>query len=374
MKTASKKISSAAKFIDFFVHDMLDYTVLTKKAQNFAKQIGVFDAKEAIEELATIMEDKVLLKNIDLATEFQGFDANQPLVKSDRKRFQQVLLNLVSNAVKFTENGTIRIVVERLENFVRASVVDSGIGIKPEDQPKLFKMFGSIKDTAKKINTSGIGLGLVISKLIVEHFGGTIGFESEYQRGTTFYFTFEAAEIDAEADQLPRRMSSAFPQIETVVKQIQGGNPTNSSLRQLLQHCKNRILIVDDEEFCLTSMREMFKMAGVDVDNTCDFFYNSQHALEFIKTSYEHGFMYKFIFTDFSMPLLDGIQLTRKVRKFLTFKMQLPQEQQPIIIGVTGHVDDHFKEEGKRAGMNDVHSKPFYFAAIKDVLSEFCYQ
>ena len=109
-----------------------------------------------------------------------------------------MFLNIISNAVKFTDrDGKIMILVEYQKrpkdsidaDFVMISVTDSGIGIKKKNQDKLFKMFGSIKDQKKKINTNGIGLGLVISKLIVAKFGGIIDFFSKYKEGSTFFYT-----------------------------------------------------------------------------------------------------------------------------------------------------------------------------------------
>jgi signal transduction histidine kinase len=109
------------------------------------------------------------------------------MVSTDQKRIQQIFLNIFSNAVKFTDRGgNIVILVEyqvkpvdgQLQKFLRVSITDSGIGIKKKNKKKLFKMFGSIKDEKKKINTNGIGLGLVISKLIVNKFGGIIDFIS----------------------------------------------------------------------------------------------------------------------------------------------------------------------------------------------------
>ena len=103
-----------------------------------------------------------------------------------------MFLNLLSNAVKFTDRrGKIVIIIEKIEAFVRISVADNGVGIKDKDKDKLFKLFGSIKDEKKKINTNGIGLGLVISKLIVEKFNGYIDFISEHEKGSTFFYTFE---------------------------------------------------------------------------------------------------------------------------------------------------------------------------------------
>lgn len=98
----------------------------------------------------------------------------------------------MSNALKFTDrNGKILLLVEKLpEEFLRISVVDNGIGIKKKNQNRLFNMFGSIKDESKKINVNGVGLGLVICKLIVNKFGGKIDFISKYKKGSTFWFTF----------------------------------------------------------------------------------------------------------------------------------------------------------------------------------------
>ena len=124
------------------------------------------------------------MKNIKVKVGYSGLESNKRFIKTDRKRLQQVLLNLYSNAVKFTNrDGKISIMVELLKQrhkeFVRVSVHDSGIGIKEEDKNKLFTLFGSIKDEKRKINTKGIGLGLVICKMIVHKFGGDIDFVSE---------------------------------------------------------------------------------------------------------------------------------------------------------------------------------------------------
>ena len=105
---------------------------------------------------------------IDVTNLFLNFDGNY-LVKTDTKRMQQVLLNLLSNAVKFTQkHGSIVIMVEKQKigqkEMLRISVTDNGQGIKKKYQSKLFKMFGTFKDTKRGLNTNGIGLGLVISK------------------------------------------------------------------------------------------------------------------------------------------------------------------------------------------------------------------
>ena len=129
---------------------------------------------------------------------------------------QQVLLNLLSNAIKFTDrNGKIQVIVEKLEGqFIRLSVVDNGKGIKIKNQDKLFKLFGSFE--RRGINTNGIGLGLVISKMIVTKFNGYIDFVSKYKKGSTFFYTFETQEHSEEFAQSIMRAFSLPKSIESI--------------------------------------------------------------------------------------------------------------------------------------------------------------
>ena len=117
-----------------------------------------------------------------------------PFVKTDQDRFDQVLLGLQSNAIKFTESGKVEIRVSIEEKnqreYLSVQVIDTGVGISDEDQEKLFKLFGFV-ETTQAVNTHGIGLGLVISEKIVDQFGGEIKVDSEVGRGSIFSFQFE---------------------------------------------------------------------------------------------------------------------------------------------------------------------------------------
>ena len=253
MKTSCAKIFSASKFIDYFVHDILDYTLLNKESKNFTKNESTFDIRDAIEEIMDIQIDKVEFKNISVEKKFKGFDDDNYNLKADVKRLQQVFLNLISNAVKFTDRlGKIIIIIEKIDQFIRISITDNGIGIKENEKDKLFKLFGSIKDEKKKINTNGIGLGLVISKLIVERFNGYIDFISTHKIGSTFFYTFET-------EQAPKEIEISYaPKFrKTMALNNIGPFQTYSgSLKQQLQAFrKNRILVVDDEVFCLSSVK-----------------------------------------------------------------------------------------------------------------------
>ena len=105
-------MTSSAKFIDYFVHDMLDYTVLTNDRSNFIKSVTRFDIRVAIEEIYQILEDKAYMKEIEIKLNYLEFD-DMYLIETDQKRLQQVILNLFSNAIKFTNRqGKIVITAE----------------------------------------------------------------------------------------------------------------------------------------------------------------------------------------------------------------------------------------------------------------------
>mmetsp|Transcript_9413 Transcript_9413/g.14399 ORF Transcript_9413/g.14399 Transcript_9413/m.14399 type:complete len:234 (-) Transcript_9413:800-1501(-) len=150
LSECSKKMYSAVNFVDYFVHDILDYTMLMKD-KNFTKNKMVFDVKEAINEIKMFLEDKARLKEIDIGIELRGFQEEEVMVKqadgqkarvtktiryvlTDRKRMQQILLNLVSNALKFTDRGgKILVLVQKKDAYLQISVIDSGLGIKKEN-------------------------------------------------------------------------------------------------------------------------------------------------------------------------------------------------------------------------------------------------
>ena len=143
----------------------------------------------------SIQRQKAQDKNIDFQVEFQGISLSEsnesfessPIVNCDEHRIMQVLLGLQSNALKFTQKGQVftkvQIITVNLEEFLKIQVTDTGIGIAKKDQDKLFKLFGFVQDE-KQMNINGIGLGLMISKLIVEKFDGSIAFKSKKNIGS----------------------------------------------------------------------------------------------------------------------------------------------------------------------------------------------
>ena len=121
------------------------------------------------------------------------------MIISDLKRFKQVLFNLIGNAVKFTFKGAITLKTDFIDNQMVVDVIDTGVGIKEEDLDKLLKFFGCLTRT-KDINRGGMGLGLTISKAILQQLGGEINVVSEFEKGSNFKFKIPISEFEYSED------------------------------------------------------------------------------------------------------------------------------------------------------------------------------
>ena len=138
-----------------------------------------------------------------------------------------------------------------------------------------------------------------------------------------------------------------------------------------MQNLKDRVMIIDDEEFCIMTMKHMMKIVQPDVEeHKCDVFLNGLEALNQIKSSYECGIRYKIIFSDLCMPHMDGIEAAGKIREFLN-QQNLPPDQQPIIIGITGHTSKEYADQAIKAGMNQMFTKPFSMENLARVMETY---
>ena len=125
---------------------------------------------------------------------------------------------------------------------------------------------------------------------------------------------------------------------------------------------------MDDEEFCISAMRAILKDQRIDTDFQVDFCIHGKEALETVKKIYAANMRYSLILTDFSMPVMDGIEATAKIRSYLKSKNV---REQPSIIGVTGHVQESFQQKGIKAGMDKIYGKPLYAESMKEILSKY---
>ena len=127
-------------------------------------------------------------------------------------------------------------------------------------------------------------------------------------------------------------------------------------------------MVVDDEEFCISAMKVMLNVMGIDNINHVDYCINGQEAVNKLVDTHAKGMCYKIIFTDFKMPVMDGIDATKNIRQILTDDYGVKREDQPAIIGVTGHVLNSYKKKGFKAGMDDILPKPLYANELRKVL------
>ena len=117
---------------------------------------------------------------------------------------------------------------------------------------------------------------------------------------------------------------------------------------------------MDDEEFCISALELILHKLGVYIDTQVDFCISGQEAVDQVKKVYDYGLSYKLIITDFNMPIMDGIQATYEIRKYLEQERAIERKDQPLIVGITGHVHNQFKKDGYKAGMDKIMAKPCY--------------
>jgi len=195
---------SATELLDI-INDILDFSKI-ESGRMVLERIRV-DLRECVEEVVSLLAPAAYEKHLELVRLFYS-DVPRHVV-GDPVRIRQVLRNLVSNAIKFTEKGsiTIRVMLEEEPDAngvatLRVSVTDTGIGLSPTEQERLFQAF-SQADTSATRRFGGTGLGLVISKKLVEQMGGTIDLESEAGKGSTFWFTMRCPVIEEPDEELP---------------------------------------------------------------------------------------------------------------------------------------------------------------------------
>ena len=242
-----KNIHESGKHLQGLINDILDLSKI--EAGKMELHIEAYPVSYFTESIERVLQQQITQKKINLKFEI-GHDIDQLVV--DQTRFKQILMNLVSNAVKFShQDGTITVLVKRFVNEIEIAVKDEGVGIKPEDQVRLFHAFTQGKNSRGM--KEGTGLGLVITKRLVELHGGHITVDSEWGRGTTFRFRIPmvlAGEVVESADQLLRVVSEqplSMPEGEKPLVLIIEDNVQASQLIQMyLQEAGYRTEIAKD--------------------------------------------------------------------------------------------------------------------------------
>ncbi|MFW5886546.1 MAG: ATP-binding protein [Bacteroidota bacterium] len=288
---------------------------------------------QLIKELLTTYKQHPLVINngLDLQTSCDADD--QLAIHTDYNRLKQVLINLINNALKFTEEGYIKFGYKLKPDHISFFVEDSGIGIPHEEQNEIFKNFRQVNQNMKHQH-GGTGLGLAISKNIVQLLGGNIWVESEAGQGTCFRFTIPY--LPVQKDQLAPETTK---QDETLGINFNFQGYT--------------ILIAEDDESNFSYLAELLKHLNFRIIRAFD----GQEAVD-LSLKYEIDL----ILMDIQMPVLNGYQATRKIKKI---NPELP------IIAQTGYVMADEKEACMQAGCDDYLSKPIRNNQIIQILKQY---
>jgi signal transduction histidine kinase/DNA-binding response OmpR family regulator len=312
------------------INDILDFSKM--EAGKFLLEEADFHLRDVIQSLIHVFEPKAREKNIQLTFSIQP-DTPVNLI-GDSVRINQVLMNLIGNALKFTEQGSVKLYIKTisqddLQALLEFSIEDSGIGIPENKLRSIFESFtqGS-GDTVRKFG--GTGLGLTIVKRIVELHGGTISVQSKLGQGSTFILT------------LPFQKSAVGA--TTVEKPVSKSAFAASNLRNV------KILLVEDNKVNQTLASYVLTKAGGEVEVA----ENGLAAIEYLMKK-----KFDVVLMDIQMPEMDGYEATHYIRT----QLQPPASQIPII-AMTAHAMSTESVKCIKAGMDDYVSKPFDSASL----------
>ncbi|MBK7213821.1 MAG: PAS domain S-box protein [Bacteroidales bacterium] len=319
-KKILRNLNTSSDSLFNIINDILDFSKIESGQLELEKTD--FNIKDLVKKIYDTQEYKAEDKNIQFRYKIDP-DV-PPILSGDPVRLQQVLINLVSNAIKFTREGRVELsctLVSRENNMnkIRFSVEDTGIGISHDHLSKIFESFQQ-EDESITRTYGGTGLGLPISKQLVELMGGTLAVESSKDIGSNFYFLIDLADGNAENAPMPSNNEK----------------PSEDALKGV------RILLVEDNKFnqiIAQSLLEKWQTVTKIAEN-------GQQAVEILKTT-----SFDLILMDLQMPVMDGFTATNLIRNQLGVKTP--------ILALTANVLKGVIEKCLEAGMNGYVSKPF---------------
>ncbi|MGN0396128.1 MAG: ATP-binding protein [Coprococcus sp.] len=326
------------------INDILDISKL--EAGKYRIKEETFDIKEAIEDTVAAQVPLATDKGLQLDCSFGN---NMPkLVRGDGQRVQQVLNCLLSNAIKFTSEGSVRVKIASMDMDngdsdkvkIRIAVADTGIGISEANMRKLFVRFSQV-DSSDTRKYGGSGLGLVITKQIVELMGGNIQVQSKEDIGSTFIV------------EIPMKIVKAAESVDDLVPEKE--DPAVFSVNA---HSKARILVAEDEPVNQQVIGKLLGMAGFSYDIA----ENGQKAVELFKQK-----VYDAALFDVQMPVMDGIAATQEIREI---EKREKRKRLPII-AVTARAMFGDKERILENKLDDYIAKPYNLNDVVDTLNKY---
>jgi signal transduction histidine kinase/CheY-like chemotaxis protein/NO-binding membrane sensor protein with MHYT domain len=322
-----KTAHNSAETLLTLLNDILDFSKIEAGAIEI-ESID-FSLQEAIEDVAALLAESAHKKELELLTLIA---TNIPyMIKGDPTRIRQILFNLISNAIKFTEKGEILISVklEKLEDKncdIRIEVSDTGIGISESNQGKIFEVFKQEDGTTTR-RFGGTGLGLAIAKKLTQCMGGDLNVRSSVGAGSTFYFS-----------------------IKTEISNIKSVDARNyDELRQ------TRVLIVDDNDTNRKILESILASWNINFSSTD----SGQGALDLMQKQEDQKPPYDLILIDMMMPGMNGLEVTRKLRQ---------DNIQTKVIMLTSLTNANIQEESKLNGINACIHKPIKKSLLLDTI------
>ena len=318
-----KKITLSSKHLLGLINDILDMSKI--ESGKMTLNMDLFSLREVMDSLVNIVQPQIKSKNQHFDVSI--YDIETENVFCDSVRLNQVILNLLSNAVKFTpDEGKIKITLYEEKSpiddeHIRVHIIvqDNGIGMSEEFQKKVFESF--VREDSKRVHkTEGTGLGMAITKYIVDAMKGTIDVESELGKGTKFHviLDFEKAVNNEEEMVLPNW---------------------------------NMLVVDDDEQLCIGTA-DSLKEIGVNAEWAFD----GETALEKIEEHYKKHDDYQIILLDWKLPGIDGIETARKIHKLIG-------DNVPIIL-ISAYDWSEIEDEAKEAGVMGFISKPLFKSTL----------
>jgi signal transduction histidine kinase/ActR/RegA family two-component response regulator len=323
----AKAIQNSGELLLALINDILDYSKMESGKLNLDQR--PVSVREVVRDVTQMLEPQAQAKGLAIKTDIAPDVV--PWFKGDAMRLKQVLINLVGNAVKFTQRGSIKIVMRMQQQdgpWLQCQVRDTGIGIPADRIGRLFQAFSQV-DSSVTRRYAGTGLGLVICKRLVEGMGGAIGVESERYQGSIFTFSIPVVSAPPPADAVAAPASAPV-----------------GSARQI------RVLVVEDNQVNQTLALGMLKKLGVPADLASD----GEEACNMVR----HG-AYDVVLMDMQMPRMDGVTATQVIRGMQGIR-------QPHIVAVTANAMEVDRQACLSAGMNDFLPKPFKVSELQQKL------
>lgn len=349
LKNYAKWLGESGVQLLKMLNEVLD-VVSADNLKEIDKDLEVFNIKRMLNDIIELEQPSTQLKGLQLIV---NFDKNIPnVVISDYKKLHRILLNLLGNAIKFTQRGQVRLDVILQQKYkkkikVRFSVIDSGIGIPEDLHSKVFDRFFRVTPSYKGVY-AGSGIGLHIAQSYAHLLGSNIKLTSQVGVGTNFYFdvNLEVADENICVSNDVNHLSAKF---------ASGLGLVNS---QDVAEDAPLLLLVEDNNIARLMLEKLVSQAGYRYKSVVD----GEGAFELAKKK-----SFALIITDLGLPGISGIDLTKKIREF-----ERNLQKTPIpIIGLTAHADPKIKSSCVDAGMNEAYTKPMSYAILDTIKTKY---